>query len=158
MKKRKLQSQITVLGRHHGGYQVLTESGAAWHVFRSLFAEHLLGRLLEVRTTLVIELLLRVSCSSLGLCVLEWLLPIVLILVGCWSLLHSHHGGVIGCSALTTNSITDSTFSWHNRVLLSVLLLNLWLLSDNIKHTVLKCFFIFAQSILFPSVIEDLWV
>jgi len=38
----------------------------------SLLGEHLLGSLFEVRATLVVELLLRVSGSTLGLSVLQW--------------------------------------------------------------------------------------
>ena len=144
-------------------YQVLTEIFSLRCI--SFFAEHLLCRFLEIRTTLVIELLLRVSSSSLGLCVLQWLLTLVLILVGRWSLLHSHHSSIIGCSALATNSIThsriivsDSTFSWHDGVLLSGAMLNLRLLSDDIKHTVFQRFLVFTQSILLPSIVEYLGV
>ena len=152
MKKGMLESEGSnyVLGMR-GRYQVLAEVlGDVAH--GSLFAEHLLSRLLEVRTSFVIELLLRVSCSSLGLCIFQWF-SIVLILIGRWSLLHPHHRGMITCSALATNSITDPTFSRHDRVLLSGLL-NLWLLSDDIKHAIFQRFFVLTQSILFPSVVE----
>ena len=34
-------------------------------------------------------------------------------------------------------------------------MLNLWLLSDDIKHTVFQRFLVFTQSVLLPSIVED---
>ena len=132
-----------------------------------LFREHLLSRLFEIRATLIIKLLFCVCRSSLRLCVLQGLR--ILVLVRSWSLLHPHHCPSISALACVVSygahtrvhsrvhslrsSSCNSTLTRHNRRLSSVCL-NLWLFPYDVEHTILQGFLVFAQAILFPSIIH----
>lgn len=117
----------------------------------SLF-EHLLSSLLEVRSTFVVKLLFSVGCSSLSLGILDSS-PILLCLVGCRSLLHSHHCLAV-CIRHFSLSSRDSTFPWDD----GGLSISLGLFTDNIKHAILEGFFVFTQSVLLPNEVMQLWV
>ena len=127
------------------------------------FRKHLLSCFFEVWTAFIVELLFCVGCSSLSLCILEGLL--VLILISCRSLLHTHHCTSVTALACVVCYAThasvhswvhsscwscccEPTFSGNNWrlscCLLLCLLLNFWFLSNNVQHTILECFFILA--------------
>ena len=125
----------------------------------SLLAEHLCRCLLEVGPALVVELLLRVGGSSLGLCVLHRRL------VGSWSLLHAHHGAATLDS--TSIALRSSHSCVHARVysglsrdstLLGHLALIFGFLANDIHHTVLEGLLVLGQTVLFPGEVHDLGV
>ena len=145
----------------------LAKNTLVWYWFyrMSFFVKHLLGRLLEIGTPFVIELLFGKSSSTLCLTIFHWRR-----LVCSRSLLHTHHGSwlqlMIVCSTITLSSThacvhtrveawcPNSTFTRHYRIF--VLIRSLWLLLNDIKNTIPQPLFILTQPILFPGKIEYL--
>lgn len=130
-------------------------------VLSRLLGEHLLGCFLEVRATLIIKLLFCVGRSSLGLCILQRLL-ILLILIGSRRLLHSHHRSAVSTlPAVICHGTHSCVHSWvetsgsgsgntalpwhHGRLYGSAgVLLNFRFFPYDIEHAILQRLFIFA--------------
>ena len=134
----------------------------------SFFCEHLLGSFFKIRSSLIIKLLFCESCPTLSLCILSGRL-----LKSSWCLLHPHHGPWISslagacCVQSCHSSIVSiwisnvhSAFFWYYWVLLGCILVSndLWLFSYYVQHAIFQSFFIFAQTILLPSVVQHFWI
>ena len=143
----------------------------------SSLIQHLLGWFFEFTAALVDELLLLglflgqggrrtalssvrcCHCSSVG-CLSVGLLEIILrlCLFHCWvALIHS--GAALTICNLVTRLDHWCLSAWNPLVLLwFVFLIARWFLPNYVEHRVLKCFFIFTESVLFPGVVECLRV